>query len=535
MLTKNLPGGADWFELLATGDEAVHLAEYSVVDGNPAHPLASLPDLWLEPGERVMIQAVGADEPTAVPHVPFKLGGNDRLILARDGELVDTIAWPGQAPSMGTSLCRLPDGDSSWQLCRPTGGGANEDLVIKPFTCFDPFLWDRVVPVELALDDESWAAMLAAPEAEEYVTGDFVFDAMEVANVAIRIKGGGSIPLIAAGGTNRFSFKVDFNKYVEDQTLCGFGKVFLHNGWGDPSLLREHLAFRLARTLGIPAPRSAFVDLTVAGQHLGVYLMVEPVDDDVFLEEHFKNDKGDLYEASAPAGALSDLGPSYADYPGFDLKTNQDSTDHAPLLSLIQTLNHGAPETWPTVLHINDTLRYLAWNTVLVNLDSYNGTGANYYLYEEDGVFTPVPWDGDEAFGGHSCGCAPDALLELALDEPTCGPLAERPLLDKLLTIPEYAAKYRGYAEALLGAGFEPATFAAWRTHAADVIRSPRADGVYFESLDAFEAALTDGAEEGPFGLQAFVEARTVTLADQLAGAAPTTRDGQGNCPTDAR
>ena len=35
--------------------------------------------------------------------------------------------------------------------------------------------------------------------------------------------------------------------------------------------------------------------------------------------------------------------------------------------------------------------RYLALNTLLVNLDSYNGSGHNYYLYEHAGVFAVIP------------------------------------------------------------------------------------------------------------------------------------------------
>ena len=535
VLTKDPGGGPDWFELIAAGDEAVHLADFSVVDGDPSHFLESLPDVWLEPGELYTVEAVGVGGWTPSPHVPFKLGGNDSLVLASGGQLVDRVDWHGQGPPTGTSLCRLPDGDPVWRLCRPTAGGANEDLNINPYTCYDPFLWDRVISVELALDSGAWESMLAAPEAEAYFMGDFLFDTMEIADVAIRIKGGSSISEIAAGGTNRFSFKVDFNKYVPFQKLCGFGKVFLNNGWGDPSLLREHLAFRLARSLGVPAPRSAFVDLTVAGQRLGVYLMVEPVDDDAFLEENFADDKGDLYEAEPPAGALADLGPTFGDYPGLDLKTNQGTTTHTALLAFIEALNHGQPETWPLVLRINDTLRYLAWNTVLTNLDSYNGTGANYYLYEKDGVFSLVPWDADEAFGAHGCGCGPDALLNFALDEPTCGPLAERPLLEKLLAVPEYAGKYRGYVEALLSGGFEPATFALWKEAAADIIRPKLEEGVYFQSVDAFEAALADGTDGGPFGLQSFVVERSGHLADQLVGAAPTTHGGLGNCPPETR
>ena len=42
----------------------------------------------------------------------------------------------------------------------------------------------------------------------------------------------------------------------------------------------------------MPAPRASFVDLTVAGEHLGLYTMVEQVDKD-FLAKHFEDDDGD--------------------------------------------------------------------------------------------------------------------------------------------------------------------------------------------------------------------------------------------------
>lgn len=532
VITKD-PAGDDWFELIAAGDEAVLLSDYAVVDGDPNHLLEPLPAIWVDPGEVFVVKAIGAADWSPYPHVPFKLGSNDGLTLAKDGQLIDRIEWFGQRPPEGTTLCRLPDGESTWQLCKPTPNQPNEDVELKAFICYDPFLWDRVTPLHLNLDAGAWQDMVATPEAEEYHAGDLQFGPIEVNDVAIRIKGGNSIASVAQTGTQRFSFKIDINEYVPLQKFCGLKKLVLHNGWGDPSLLREHLAYRLARELGLPAPRTAFVDLTIEEQHLGVYLMVEPVDDDFFLEEHFDNDNGDLYQADPPAGSLEDLGDAFADYPGLEPKSNQETTNHAALLTFIDVLNHGPSQEWPAVLRIKDALRYLAWNTVLTNLDSYNGSGSNYYLYEQEGVFTLLPWDADEAFGGHGCGCDDDALLAFAMDEPTCGPLAERPLIERLLGVPVHGAKYREYVEDLLAGGFAPETFALWTEAAAAVIRPELEDGVYFQDIDAFEAALLDGADGGPFGLQAFVDARAAHLAAQLSGAEPTTHEGQGNCPTE--
>ncbi|MFH1532524.1 MAG: CotH kinase family protein [Pseudomonadota bacterium] len=539
VLTKDLDGGSDWFELLAAGDEAVLLSDYSVVDGDSDHVLHPLPEVWLEPGDLYVVKAIAADDWSPYPHVLFKLGGNDSLTLASEGQLIDRIDWFGQPPPEGTTLCRMPPGASAWRLCEASPGQPNQALKLKLSSCYNPFLWDRATPLELTLEPGAWEAMLAHPEAEEYHPGDYYFDDMHLGNVAIRIKGGSSIAKVADTGTHRFSFKVDFNRYVETQSFCGLRKVVLHNGWGDPTLLREHLAFRLARQLGVPAPRSAFVDLTVAGEHLGIYLMVEPVDDDFFLDENFSNDKGDLYKAGEPAGTLAYRGESFGDYPGFSVENNQDTTDHAALLAFIDVLNHGEPQAWPSVMRVNDTLRYLAWNTVLTNLDSYNGTAANYYLYEQDGVFTPIPWDADEAFGSHDCGCGVDALLAFAVDEPTCGPLADRPLLEKLLSVPAHALGYHKYVKEMLAGGFEPATFTLWKDAAAEVVRPGLEEGVYFQGIDEFEAALADGPVGGPgdedlIGLQRFVEERNEHLDAQLAGSEPATRSGQGNCTVES-
>ena len=54
---------------------------------------------------------------------------------------------------------------------------------------------------------------------------------------------------------------------------------------------------------------------------------------------------------------------------------------------------------------MDEMLRYFAANTALVNLDHYQGDKKhNYYLYEENGVFSILPWDYNMSFGGYSGG-----------------------------------------------------------------------------------------------------------------------------------
>ena len=75
------------------------------------------------------------------------------------------------------------------------------------------------------------------------------------------------------------------------------------------------------------------------------------------------------------------------------------------LLQMIKALNQG--EQLEQYLNIDQILRYFAVNTVLVNLDSYVGQFKhNYYLYEENGIFTILPWDYNMSFGGFGMGGA---------------------------------------------------------------------------------------------------------------------------------
>ena len=71
------------------------------------------------------------------------------------------------------------------------------------------------------------------------------------------------------------------------------------------------------------------------------------------------------------------------------------------LLDLIETLNLN-PQNLEDKLNIDRVLWAFAVNTVVSNLDTYNGYYVhNYYLYQdEQGRFQMIPWDLDNSFVG---------------------------------------------------------------------------------------------------------------------------------------
>jgi spore coat protein CotH len=167
-----------------------------------------------------------------------------------------------------------------------------------------PFADDRVVTVRITMDDEDWALMQKNARAEEYAKADFWFGDELTPDVAVRPKGNSSLNSAANRNSPRFSLKVDFNFFNSARTFNGLKKVNLNNGFSDPTLIRETLGYELFEQMGLPTPRTCFVDLWINDTHLGVYTMVEQIDK-TFLQQHFTDATGNLYKPEMPASYLN--------------------------------------------------------------------------------------------------------------------------------------------------------------------------------------------------------------------------------------
>jgi spore coat protein CotH len=394
------------------------------------------------------------------------------------------------------------------------------------------FTLDRVATVSLELAPADWADITANPKAEAWKPGTLVYDGRRLAQVQIRVKGNSSLNQAVGTRSHRYPFKVDLDDTV-NQDLDGETKLVFNNGFKDPTFLREVLGYELMRALGVPAPRVAFVDLTVAGEHLGLYTMVENVDKR-FLRHHFPDDEGDLYKPEPPAGSLDYRGDSPANYANMELESNETTSDGSTFVALVKALEDGRPED---ALDVDMALRYLAVNALLVSLDSYLGTGHNYYLYELDGRFTVIPWDMNEAFGTFTCGCNRASLIDFKIDGPTCGARSAKPLIDVLLSNPTWLEAYHAYLATLLAGPFTAAALEPRITALAALIRPyVEADPTRFYSLSAFDTGLTTDVNLGAggtggtsIGLLAFIAERSAKVSDQLEGATSTAPDG--SCP----
>jgi spore coat protein CotH len=167
----------------------------------------------------------------------------------------------------------------------------------------EPFPDDRVATVRLVMEEEDWSFCQTNAFEEQYVPADFWFEDELIPLIGVRPKGNSSLGQAVGWESQRLPLCVDFNLFNRARTFHGVKKVFLNNGWSDPTLIREVIAYEIFAAMDIPTPRSTIIDLWVNDTHLGVYTMTEMVDQ-TFLQRHFADASGNLYKPELIAARL---------------------------------------------------------------------------------------------------------------------------------------------------------------------------------------------------------------------------------------
>ena len=324
--------------------------------------------------------------------------------------------------------------------------------------------------VELFMSDRDWQSIIEEAAAYEntnpkrpYYEALCIFDGTLLGHpVGIRLKGHISIPLSRG---HSFPLKLDFNRYMETQHLDGLKKLNLNNNFNGPPLtiVRDFISYRVWRAYGVAASRTAFAEVFLNKEYLGIYALVEQVDGG-FLKRNFEMPYGDLYKPEQISGSLEYRGPRISDYPDIGHKWPEDS-DHSSLLHAIEVLHTGHIEAIGEVFDLESVLCYLAGYVALGIFDYYPITGHNYYLYEEKpGRFSMLPWDMNGSLEvGHPGICSPvqGYLSRKLLEDPGLHARYFEILSDFLNTAcsPESLNTHLQHARSLLGPEFPPEDF----------------------------------------------------------------------------
>ncbi|MDL2261128.1 CotH kinase family protein [Methanimicrococcus sp. OttesenSCG-928-J09] len=203
--------------------------------------------------------------------------------------------------------------------------------------------------------------------------------------------------------------------------------------------------------------------------------------------------------------------------------SNAKDSDFKRVITALKYLNAG--EELETYVDVDETLRYFAANTVLVNLDSYvSNLKHNYYLYEKNGQISILPWDFNLAFGAFQGGDA-SSSVNFPIDTPVSGvSLEDRPLIGVLLENETYKETYHVYLSEIIDGYFNSGYYDETITRLDALINeSVQNDATSFYNYSEYLTAVET--------LRLYGELRAESVQGQLNGTIPSTSEGQQSNP----
>lgn len=155
---------------------------------------------------------------------------------------------------------------------------------------------DQVMDIDILMDEDDWNDMLENAISEEYYSCDVVVNGKKFYFVGIRPKGNTSLSSIASDpDTDRYSFKLEFDHYIEGQTCYGLDKLILNNNYADATNMKEAVVYDMYQYLDVDASLYNYAKICVNGDYRGVYLALEAVEDS-FMLRNYGTEDGNLYK-----------------------------------------------------------------------------------------------------------------------------------------------------------------------------------------------------------------------------------------------
>ena len=267
---------------------------------------------------------------------------------------------------------------------------------------------DRVLDVQVTMPPDAWAQLITTARDEIWSTADVAIDGQEIGKVGFRPKGQYSLTsCVDATGQltcDKLSFKFKFNKVDPEGRFYGLKRLVLNQITDGSALYAETLAYEIFNDFGITAPRTSYAVLTVNGESLGLYRVVEAVDGK-FTNKHFQGGDGNLYKEAWPFSTDD----SY--FAGKLVTNEQTATNDAFVAfstALFEASDDELPQTLGRYTDLDKMLDYMAVDYAIANWDgittfyagTWGHTNHNFFMYqsEKSEHFTLIPWDLNAVF-----------------------------------------------------------------------------------------------------------------------------------------
>ena len=317
----------------------------------------------------------------------------------------------------------------------------------------------------LRFHDKDWYAQLNAfYRTDVEVPADLVVDGKVYKGIGVRARGTSSYFTVNSAKKS-FNIAIDYGD--DSQRLYGYKTLNLLNGHVDASFLREVLFNRIARDY-FPAMKTNLVKLIINGESWGVYINLQQFNKD-FLDEWFGTRAGVRFKVGPGGGGLTYAGEDVQAYQRtYQLKTANVEDPFDKLIELTEMLDEKTPDEklktdLQAIFNVDRALWQLAVSNVFMDDDSYIHKGGDFSIYQDvKDRFHLISHDNNETFrfgaerrGGGPGGRGPGGWSWGELTTGMVSPVTHsentmRPVISRLLGIPEWRARYVAHVQTVV-------------------------------------------------------------------------------------
>ena len=416
------------------------------------------------------------------------------------------------------------------------GCDSNDDGPVNPNPnpTNDLFNLDKIPEITLEISEQQWNLLLTNydlnPKNETKVIAKYSYkldgSTQVLDSIGLRLRGNtsrrrpegitGQLHNATNPDWHHCHFGLDFKKFIKAQRFEGLKKLNLKWFKDDANYVREIYSYDLFRRYGIwTAPRASYCRLTikVAGSttpaYYGVYMMAESIDEEFIVNRKNQwseamgfmwkggwagNLNADFVQTSSIGVEDVKLNPANSTYFAYDLKTREEELPQAKteLIAFINNLNTKTGvdfQNWISQkMDIDLFLKTYAVNIMVGMWDDYWVNGNNFYFYmAPNGKAYFIPYDYDNTLGTSLL--MPNSGTQNPLN---WGPSSGRPLITKILAIPEYQAKFKLYIKELANsqndlfdASKSMSRISLWQTKIGPYISNDTGEDMFLEDKPA--------------------------------------------------
>lgn len=322
---------------------------------------------------------------------------------------------------------------------------------------------------------------------------------------------------------------IQFDEF-KDHKHDGYTDIKLSNGYGDPSLIREVLSYEILKNY-MHCSKANFAQVYINGNYVGLYSSAENVDKN-FCADHFYSSQNTFFKCNPTVNPgpttksnfkyINNDTSSYALY--YELKSK---TGWPELVQLCDSITNNT-SSLETVMDMDRVIWMLAFNNLLINLDSYSGVFAqNHYVYKDNTQhFNPIIWDLNMCFGAFpfaGAGATSMGALtvsgeqQFAIDNHATD--TYWPLINAIHANATYKRKYIAHMRTILNEYFANPVYetlaAQFRTTIDTAVQS---DINKFFTYTQFQQAMDSSTQQGTYfvpGIKQLMNARVSYLQSQ--------------------